>query len=243
MGASGGSFERKRIRVQGPRSSAIASAVAEIGGHLLVEGDVAPADLLVIDAERPDAVRAQPPGPEVVVVVPRRLRGADADAFKGAGASAVIDADWSVLDVAFTFSDLLFSTYAQRRRYGRAHGGAPVRFRVVSAGAAAAAAHELSGTEADFHEGRLLDLGRTGAFILAAHRPREGAAVEMVLEVAGRPLPIRGRIAFSADPEDGEIAVELALEEVELAPKVFAFCGASDAPPARVRAANLRRGS
>lgn len=216
MGPSGGTYEPKCIGAIGSRAHAIARALAELAGHRVVDDG---ADLLFIDAERVDDVPRQKSAP-IVAVSARRLRAMEVDALHDAGASAVLDADASVLDAAFAASDLLFATYAQRRRYGRTHGGVIANL-VLPNGS---------------YLGRLLDVGRSGAFIGVEDQFEEGMPIEIKIALLGQNVVFRGRIAFvTADhAEDNEIAVEFALEDHDVAPKLIDLIESMDQGAPRV---------
>src|SRR5215470_8796531 len=159
MSPSGGTYEPKCIGAIGSRARAIARALADLAGHRVVDDT---ADLVFIDAERADDVPRSSSVP-MIAVSARRLRAIEVDALQQAGVSAVLDADASVLDAAFAASDLLFATYAQRRRYGRTHGGTLANL-VLPNGS---------------YPGRLLDVGRSGAFLWVEDHFEEGTPIEI----------------------------------------------------------------
>lgn len=212
---------RKRVLVTGQRTGSLVSALA-VAQNIDVAAEDAPGvDLIVLEASTPDEVRSRINGAPraMLVVVPRRLREAETKAFRDAGASCVLDADACILDVAFAMSDLLFETIAELRRYGRHFGGLALRFWPLEGG-------RRSGATA---HGHLLGFARSGSFIHTPHVLDEGTSLEMELELAGRRLPIRGRVAYGA--EDG-LAVEFALDDHEVAPELRAVCSGerSDLP-------------
>jgi PilZ domain-containing protein len=211
MGLLGGMIEPKCIAARGPRAHAIVRALCDLTGHALVEDDRAALvepQLLVVDAERISEASGRAGSVPIIAISARRLRATDVESLKHAGASAVLDADSNVLDVAFAASDLLFATCAQRRRYGRTHGGTHVNLALPSGS----------------YPARLLDIGRSGAFLSVDHRIEEGTPIEIDVAMLGEPVTLRGRVAYAAanveSVEDREIAVEFALDDIEVAPKI-----------------------
>jgi hypothetical protein len=218
--------DRKRIRVEGDSAAAIARALSEIQGHLVVEEDAMELDLLVLDAKSPEDLRKMDDRVPKIAVVRRRLRASEQQAFKDAGARVVIDAESNVLDAAFAFSDLLFTSSLQGRRYGRAYGGTTVRFRALDDSVCGA--------------GILLDMGRRGALIVSDCRVGEGRPIELEIGLSDRTIPLRARVAFSEKRSEHEIAIEFAIDDHEVAPKLFALCPDQiEAEVARERGSSL----
>lgn len=216
MGFAGGDHPRKRIRIAGRRAAGVVRALAEAQGHAIVTGDREAIDLLVLEVSEPREVALHGDGAPLLAVVDRRLRALESRAFREAGASAVVDAEASVLDLAFALSDLLFGTYVEQRRYGRVHGRTPVRFGINN------------GLGTPRANGVLLDIGRSGAFILSDHRIEEGTPIEMEIGVLDRTIALRGRVAFGAESAEREMAVEFALDDHEVAPKLYSICCAEN---------------
>jgi hypothetical protein len=208
MSSSGGIERRKRIRVEGERARGVVRALVVAQGFAVVEENE-PADLAIFEAAGPHEPISRRDGLPAIAVSRRRLRESELRALKDAGARAVIDADSSVLDLACAISEIAFGTRAAMRRYGRAFGGMPVRFRAAAAG-------EQGGV------GRLLGIGRCGAFIATEQRIPEGTPIELELDLSGRTVSLRGRVAFVEEASAGEgIAIEFALDDGEVAPKLF----------------------
>ncbi|MCK6547909.1 PilZ domain-containing protein [Myxococcota bacterium] len=228
---SGGTAERKRVWVDGARAACVVRALAEAQGLAVVDDD-ARADLAVVEGTDADALGGIARRLPTIVVSPRRLREPERRALLAGGVRAVIDAESSVLDVAFAFSDLLFGSRTMLRRYDRIHGGIPVRVRTLE---------HVPELRAD---GRLFDLARRGAFVSTDLAISEGAPIELDLEILGRTLPVKGRVAFVDDLDArGGLTVEFALDAPEFAPKLFALCEAAAAVMAAPRRATDRRAS
>lgn len=211
MGGSGGtSLERRRILVRGLRAGPVLAALVEAQGYQALEDEPPEGcDLVILEAEGPDDIPAGAVEGPLVVLTPRRLRAAEQEAFRARGAQRVLDSESSVLDLAFALSDLLFTTVCQQRRYARLHGGAVVRFAHCEA--------EAPGTRV----GHLLCIARTGSYILSEDLVPEGTPVCLELMAAGRPIPLRGRVAFASAGEDLRgFGLEFALDDHEVAPKL-----------------------
>lgn len=227
------SERRKRIGVEfgmGADGSHVADVVASLAraqGHLVVSQEAGDVDLVVVGADEPDDIRHRSGfgKPLLLVVVRRRLRDIEVKAFEGAGAHGVLDAEASLLDVAFAFSDLLFRTVHEERRYAKRQGGVDVLFRAI-----AAPPHENV-------PGRLIGLSRCGGTIVADGTVAEGTPVEICIALAGQTAAIRGRVAFVAkeiaSKEDlrEEIAVEFLLGDDNVAPKLCSLVGPSALGP------------
>lgn len=203
MSSSGGIERRKRIRVDGERARGVVRALVVAQGFALVEENEA-ADLAIVEVSGPGDLAERREGPPAIAFSRRRLRESESRALKDAGARAVIDADASVLDLAFAISEIAFGTRAAMRRYGRAFGGLAVRFR-SPAGAGGS--------------GRMLGIGRCGAFIATEDRLHEGTPLELELDLSGRIVTLRGRVAFVEEQEG--LAIEFALDDGDVAPRLF----------------------
>jgi hypothetical protein len=86
--------------------------------------------------------------------------------------------------------------------------------------------------------GRLLDVGRSGAFVLVDEAIEEGTPVRLDLELVDRTVALRGRVAFSTTESEleREIAIEFALDDLEVAPRLgdlLASTPAAGAPEIR----------
>lgn len=202
--SSGGMERRKRIRVEGQRTKGIVRALAVAQGFAVVdEGE--PADLAIVEAASAADLADQRELP-VIALSRRRLRESELRAMREAGARAVTDADSSVLDLAFAISEIAFGTRAAMRRYGRTFGGVPVRFRAAEAGGV----------------GRLLGIARSGSFIATEERLSEGTPLELELDLSGRTVVLRGRVAFVDEQESVlGMAIEFALDDSEVAPRLW----------------------
>ncbi len=207
MSSSGGIERRKRIRVEGERTKGIVRALAIAQGFAVVEdGEAADLSIVEVAGAADLAVERESPA---IALSRRRLRESEHRAMREAGVRAVIDADSSVLDLAFAISDIAFGTRASMKRYGRTFGGAPVRFRAPSVRDAGGA-------------GRLLGIARSGSFIATEQRIPEGTPVELELDLASRTVLLRGRVAFVEEQELHEgIAIEFALDDGDVAPRLF----------------------
>lgn len=204
---------KKRVRIDARRTYGVLSALARAQGLSIASDEADLADLLVKEVSTVDEVRRARNGAPLVVLADRRLKSVELQAFIEAGAMVVIDAESSVLDVAFGFSELLFSTRVQQRRYCRAHGGVPVRF------------FSLGSRHEPTLAGRLVEIARPGAFILTEHRLPEGTSIDMGIRLHDRAVSLRGRVVFVASHEDrGGIAVEFALDHDDVAPRLFSLC-------------------
>lgn len=217
-----GGIDRRRVRVIGGRAACVVRALAEAQGLLVVEGDAA-AEVSVAEIETGEDLRARvAEGLPLVAVVGRRLREGEAKQLRDAGARAVIDAESSLLDVAFVLSDHLFSTRQEQRRHTRAYGGMQVRLRSLDR------AEPTSGPrarEAGTVDGVLADLARPGAFVVTGARLPEGQPVELELDILDRPVRLLGRVAFATTLDGrGGVAVEFELGHGDVAPKLFALC-------------------
>src|SRR5262245_25081479 len=131
MSSSGGTERRKRIRVDCERAQGVVRALASAQGFAVVD-EKEPADLAIVEVGGPQDLLAKREVIPIVAMARKRLRELELRALKDAGARAVIDADSSVLDLAFVISETAFGTCASMRRYGRTFGGAPVRFRSIA---------------------------------------------------------------------------------------------------------------
>src|SRR5687768_815554 len=127
MSSSGGTERRKRVRLECERA-AVVRALAIAQGFVVVEENE-PADLAIVEITSPQDLTERHDSAPVIAISRRRVRESEQRALKDAGARFVIDAESSVLDLLFAISELAFGTRAGMRRYGRAFGGVPVRFR------------------------------------------------------------------------------------------------------------------
>jgi len=197
----------KRVRVEGASVAPLIAALAKAEGIAVV--DDGPADLVIIEASEPEAlvdVELTDDAP-LLCVSPRRLRSSDRQRLRDAGATRILDVEATFLDIAFAFSELLFETFDEQRRYGRRVGGLAVQFHSGDAEVAAS--------------GRLVGIARSGAFIHTPHAVDEGTTIELELELGDRLAPVRGRVAFVDD--DG-FGVEFALDDRSVAPRLYALC-------------------
>lgn len=185
----------------------LARILCELQGLELV-GDDSNADLVLSDAAEPEAVGLESRGP-LVVVSDRRLRDTEIQGLRAAGADAVLDADASLLDLAFVFSDVLFGSVAALRRYARRHAGAAIELRVAGQSA---------------EPGRLLGVWRAGAFLGTELRIEAGTAIELAPTTVGCAVSLRGRVAYvdELDAREG-LAIEFALDDGEVAPKLVSL--------------------
>src|SRR5258705_9254319 len=126
MSSPGGFERRKRIRVDGERARGVVHALVVAQGFAVVEADE-PAEVAIVEVAGPQDLEVWREGPPAIALSRRRLREGELRALKDAGARAVIDADSSVLDLAFALSEIAFGTRSAMRRYGRAFGGMQVR--------------------------------------------------------------------------------------------------------------------
>lgn len=203
------SEQRKRVRVEGPNVGALVAALAEAEGiDVITDGT---ADLLVLEADCAKAVSELSGGGRIplLAVSPRRLRDGERQQLAAAGAARVIDSESTFLDVAFAFSELLFESFAEQRRYGRRLGGLSVQFTPSQS------------VEGGGVTGRLVGIARAGCFIQSSHPVVAGTAIELHIEIGGRSAPVRGRVAFVDDTGFG---VEFALEDHQVAPPLYALC-------------------
>src|SRR5262245_46302674 len=158
---------RKRIRVDGERARGIVRPLVLAQGFAVVEENE-PADLSIIEVAHPQDLGVLAEGPPAIALSRRRLREGELCVWKAAGARAVIDADSSVLDLAFAISEIAFGTRAAMRRYGRTFGGTPVRFRAsTTVGVAGMNAGGMNGAQLGVAlehggVGRLLGIARSG---------------------------------------------------------------------------------
>jgi hypothetical protein len=191
------------IAVQG----AVVRALAESQGHEVVgfEEDGA-VDLYVLDGVDIHPLQISAPKVPILVVSDRRLKDSDVDDLRRGGSAKVIDRDASILDLAFAFSDLLFETRAEQRRYARRLGGIGVHVK------------PSQGPEL---RGRLLGIARCGAILVAGEHLPDGTRIDMRFELARRSISLRGRIAFTAEQDrEVHLGVEFALDDVEVAPRL-----------------------
>lgn len=198
----------RRICVRGDGVAQTAVALAEAQGHqLLAQGGAqGECHLVIQEAAHPEDVSAA--NVPVIVMVRRRLRSFEARAFEQAGADRVIDANATVLELAFAFSDLLFASLCEQRRYARKQGGARVRFR---------AREDRSET----HHGRLVGIARAGTYLITEEILDEDTPIEMELELAGHPVRLLGRVACQVGHDDRRgFGVEFSLGQGDVAPRL-----------------------
>lgn len=212
--STGGALHRRRICVSG--TSGVADAVralAETQGHTVVDFDgEGPTDLMVVDGHEVHPLQVTMPDIPILVVTAKRLKPSAVAELIRSGADRVLDRDANLLDLAFAFSDLLFQTRVEQRRYANQNGGVVVEV--------------ASPTSAP---GRLVCVARCGALLMTDERLADGTRVEMRFELAHRPIALRGRVAYTAECHVG---IEFALDDVEVAPKLGLFLeGAAEASP------------
>jgi hypothetical protein len=197
--SAGGQLARRRICISRHRLGAAIRALAEAQGHEVVGfEDEARVDLMVIDADDhpPEMTRGVP----VLVLSHRRLRDPEITDLKRGGASRVLDGEASLLDLAFAFSDHLFETRLEQRRYAKQLGGVGVE--VVTDGG-----RRSSGT--------LLGIARCGAILYTRERISEGMRLEMRFELAECQVALRGRVAY-VDGTDQHVGIEFALDDASV---------------------------
>lgn len=191
-------------------------ALAETQGHAAVSFEAdGPADLIVVDGDELHPARVHVPRVPILVVSGRRLRDAEISELKRAGATRVLDRDASILDLAFAFSDLLFLTRIEQRRYAKALGGVDVEVACLST--------HRSG------RGRLLGVARCGAILLTENPLADGTRIEMRFPLDHRPAALRGRVAYTAEQDrEQHVGIEFALDDVEVAPKLHTLIDPND---------------
>jgi hypothetical protein len=220
------------VQAEGLRDRLVALVGAH--GHRVLTAEGVPAAL----AEGPSAVglwlveldRARdvplPSGAPVVVVTSRRLRAAEVEALRAAGAHRVFDGEAALLEVSFACSELLFGSIAAHRRYDRLHGGLRVSFGAVEPGLE------------HLFEGRLLGLNRTGAQLESdAPMPAPGTLLRLTLRLEDERIAVLCRVACSAraDGLSGSF-VEFALDAPELSPRLASLTTTAPQPRAPSRA-------
>lgn len=208
--AQAGGIERKRILIRSSKDADLIAALARILGLEIASGPEESHDLVVLEADR---VEDLPPASErrapLMLIASRRLRYGEAEALRAAGARFVLDAEASLLDLAFALSELLFETISEQRRYWRSLGGAEVLYWRL--GPTAESKPEVA---------HLVGLAREGGCLRASQRLPEGTVIEIALDLPSGPARIRGRVAYAA--EDG-FAVEFALDDQHVAPRLAAL--------------------
>lgn len=198
--SAGGQLVRRRICVSRNHLGGAVRALAEAQGHEVVgledEGAV---DLIVIDGDEIHPLQLGARNASVLVLSARRLRDPEISDLKRAGAARVLDGDANLLDLAFAFSDLLFDTRIQQRRYAKHLGG--VRVEVVTL------------DENERSPGNLLGIARCGAILLTRESMVEGTRIEMRFSLADHPVALRGRVAY-VDGIHQHVGIEFALDDV-----------------------------
>jgi hypothetical protein len=202
--SAGGQLARRRICVSRHRIGAAVRALAEAQGHEVVGfEDEDRVDLIVIDADDPAPQMRNIP---VLVLSARRLRDPEIVDLKKRGATRVLDGDATLLDLAFAFSDHLFETRVEQRRYAKQLGGLGVE--VVSDGGKRSS-------------GNLLGIARCGAILHTRERISEGMRLEMRFVLAECQVALRGRVAY-VDGNDHHHGIEFALDDAGI-PKLSAL--------------------
>lgn len=203
--SAGGQLARRRICVSRNHDGGAVRALAEAQGHEVVGfEDEGKLDLIVIDGDEVHPLQIGSRNAPVLVLFARRLRDQEIMDLKRGGATRVLDGDASLLDLAFAFSDLLFDTRIEQRRYAKQLGGVGVEVITLE--------------EARKSTGSLLGIARCGAILLTRDRILEGMRIEMRFAVADRPFALRGRVAY-VDELNQHVGVEFALDDV-VAPKL-----------------------
>jgi len=201
--SAGGQLARRRICVSRNRIGSAVRALAEAQGHEVVGfEDDGRVDLIVIDGDdhTPEMMAHDVP---VLALSARRLRDLEITDLKRGGATRVLDGDASLLDLAFAFSDLLFETRLEQRRYARHLGGVVV---------------EVVSDDGKRSSGNLLGIARCGAILVTRVRISEGMQIEMRFSLAEHQIALRGRVAY-IDEVQQHVGVEFALDDA-FAPKL-----------------------
>ena len=157
-----------------------------------------PADLYVLTEADP-----RPEGHPWMIVDARRPSAERRGAWRAEGASAVLEGLHGLLDLSFVYAELLFSSRAEQRRYGLAHGQVEV---------------EVAGL-GDEVEHRLVGLNRCGVWVEPApsHCPH-GRLVELRLPLTDRVAKLSTRVVCGQGESElgpGErplLGLELVLE-------------------------------
>lgn len=203
--SAGGQLVRRRICVFRSQLGEAIRALAEAQGHEVLDvEDAGDVDLIVIDGDQIHPIAARTRDVPMLVVSERRLRDPEITDLKRAGATRVLDADASLLDLAFAFSDLLFDTRIEQRRYAKHRGGVDVEVVTLEDGQRSS--------------GSLLGIARCGAILLTREPTSEGMHIEMRFSLAACPVALRGRIAY-VDEINQHVGIEFALDDV-VAPKL-----------------------
>lgn len=185
-----GAASVRRIGASGETVASLVATLAEVQGYLVGQPDP-DAHVNVQEVEHPSCVRSVGDSP-VIVVLMRRLRLGERDAFRRAGALRVLDADATVADLAGVVVDTLFDGICQARRHARRHGGCPVQLQPESGEAAL---------------GRLQSLTRRVAEVATDAVVPVGTSMRVLLSASGKPVPLASRVAW-CDPGRG-IGLEL----------------------------------
>lgn len=220
---------KKRVLLSAGSVAELIKAFTEAAGFEIAADRFGPVDLLVLEtADLDNVIRAKRLGAKaILVIVPRRLRESERRRFEEAGAAGVVDEEASILDLAFAFSDLLFDSTNEQRRYMKSLGGLFVSF--------------LCPMTSQKTTGRLLGLATSGGFVEFVKSPvpgrtndsdgSEGARIELSLHINDQlSVPILGRIAGLG--ADG-FGVEFALEEPCCAPKLYSLSSGGSPRAAR----------
>ncbi len=203
--SAGGQLARRRICVARNHASGPVRALAEAQGHEVIEfEDEGHIDLIVVDGDEVHPLQASMRGVPVLVLSARRLRDPEITDLKRGGATRVLDGDASLLELAFAFSDLLFDTRLEQRRYAKRLGGVSVEV--------------LAPHDGKTCSGSLLGIARCGAILLTRQPISEGTRLEMRFELAECAVALRGRVAY-VDEENQHVGIEFALDEA-VSPKL-----------------------
>lgn len=200
---SPGGLERKRVYVEAPHAAELIRALASAGGVDVV--DEPPVDLVVLEADEVEVVERVAKTAPCVLVVPRRLRSAERETLRAAGARRIVDHEGSILDVVFAISEALHATFVEQRRYESREGGLFVSF----------------SSDASTGEGRIVGLARAGGFLETRERLAEGTRLSMNVKLAGHLAEIRGRVAYASEQGFG---VEFDLGDRDVASRLYSLC-------------------
>lgn len=209
----GTALEKRQICILGDTLATTVAALADAQGHRLVDQPSANTDLIVVEADHLSQAHFFKNIP-VLLIIPRRLRDSEVRHFLDQGATRVIDGESSILDVAFAFSDLLFGSCLEQRRYARAFG----RLK--------ASVCPLQQPGEKICQGQILGLTRRGAFFATQRKLEEGTRIELVLDFGARQAPVRGRIAYVSEAQlsdegvSGMLGIEFSLGDRNVAPRL-----------------------
>lgn len=198
---------RRCISLRGGGVAAVVGGLAEALGHTVAGPRENEADLIVLEADHPEALAAHVGRAPVLVAVSRRLRDSERRAFTKAGAARIADGETTLLDAAFLIEGLLFPTLRLQRRYAQQFGGIGTWF--------------WSAESTRRGRGSLVALSQAGAYLVTEEPVPEGTPITMAVGVGGRTVELRGRVTFLADSEGQRgFGVEFALDHPEVAPRL-----------------------